>query len=39
MIRYAESADGIHPEQLDGFFHGWPSPPSRPRGGERPDPA
>ena len=28
MVRYVESADGIRPEQLDGFFHGWPSPPS-----------
>ena len=28
MIRYTDSADGITEEQLDGFFVGWPSPPS-----------
>ncbi len=28
MIRYTESLDGIRPEQLSGFFDGWPSPPS-----------
>ena len=29
MIRYTDSADGITEEHLDGFFEGWPSPPSR----------
>jgi ribosomal protein S18 acetylase RimI-like enzyme len=29
MIRYTDSADGITEEQLDGFFVGWPNPPSR----------
>ena len=29
MIRYTNTADGIGTEQLDGFFVGWPSPPSR----------
>lgn len=28
MIRYTESLDGIEPQDLDGFFVGWPSPPS-----------
>ena len=28
MIEYAESADGIGPSQLEGFFEGWPNPPS-----------
>ena len=28
MIRYTDSTDGITEEQLDGFFVGWPSPPS-----------
>lgn len=28
MIRYTESLDGIGPEQLRGFFVGWPSPPT-----------
>ena len=28
MIRYAKSTDGVTPEQLGGFFEGWPSPPS-----------
>ncbi|HVK39935.1 MAG TPA: GNAT family N-acetyltransferase [Candidatus Kapabacteria bacterium] len=27
-IRYTTSLDGIEPEMLDGFFEGWPSPPS-----------
>jgi len=29
MVRYTDTADGIAPEQLDGFFVGWPKPPSR----------
>ena len=28
MIRYTDSTDGITEEHLDGFFVGWPSPPS-----------
>lgn len=28
MIIYRESADGIRPDQLRGFFVGWPDPPS-----------
>lgn len=28
MINYLYSADSIQPEQLAGFFVGWPSPPS-----------
>ena len=28
MIRYTESVDGIEPQDLDGFFVGWPNPPS-----------
>jgi|SRR5688572_26729555 len=28
MIRYTESLDGIEPQDLDGFFVGWPNPPS-----------
>jgi ribosomal protein S18 acetylase RimI-like enzyme len=28
MIRYVDSADGVAEEQLDGFFVGWPNPPS-----------
>jgi ribosomal protein S18 acetylase RimI-like enzyme len=28
MITYLYSADGIAPEQLEGFFVGWPNPPS-----------
>lgn len=27
-ITYTESLDGIEPQDLDGFFVGWPSPPS-----------
>ena len=27
-IRYTESLDGIETRQLDGFFVGWPHPPS-----------
>jgi ribosomal protein S18 acetylase RimI-like enzyme len=28
MIHYVDSPDGIVPEQLHGFFVGWPNPPS-----------
>ena len=28
MIRYLNTADGIRPDQLEGFFEGWPSPPT-----------
>lgn len=28
MIRYTETVDGISPSQLQGFFVGWPNPPS-----------
>ncbi len=28
MIRYSESPQGITPEQLQGFFEGWPNPPT-----------
>ena len=28
MIRYLNTADGIRPSQLEGFFEGWPSPPT-----------
>ncbi|MBZ0266941.1 GNAT family N-acetyltransferase [bacterium] len=28
MIRYVEDSTGITPEQLTGFFEGWPKPPS-----------
>ena len=28
MILYRESAEGIGPEHLKGFFAGWPSPPT-----------
>lgn len=28
MIEYQDSADGIVPEQLAGFFEGWPTPPN-----------
>ena len=28
MIRYTESLEGIEPQDLDGFFVGWPNPPS-----------
>lgn len=27
-IAYSESADGITARQLEGFFKGWPNPPS-----------
>jgi ribosomal protein S18 acetylase RimI-like enzyme len=28
MIRYSDTIDGISPEQLEGFFVGWPDPPT-----------
>ena len=28
MIEYSDSLEGVEPPQLDGFFVGWPSPPS-----------
>ena len=28
MIRYLNTANGIRPDQLRGFFDGWPSPPT-----------
>jgi ribosomal protein S18 acetylase RimI-like enzyme len=28
MITYTDSLDGITPEQLQGFFIGWPDPPT-----------
>jgi GNAT superfamily N-acetyltransferase len=28
VIDYTESLDGIEPRQLEGFFVGWPHPPS-----------
>ena len=28
MIRYSDSTDGVKPTQLEGFFVGWPSPPT-----------
>lgn len=28
MIKYSESVAGIEPRQLQGFFVGWPNPPS-----------
>ncbi len=28
MIAYVESAESTTPEQLQGFFAGWPNPPS-----------
>ena len=28
MIRYLNTANGIRPNQLSGFFDGWPSPPT-----------
>ena len=27
-IHYTESLEGIEPQDLDGFFVGWPNPPS-----------
>jgi len=28
MIEYSQSTEGIEAHQLDGFFAGWPNPPS-----------
>ncbi|HTY29410.1 MAG TPA: GNAT family N-acetyltransferase [Mycobacterium sp.] len=28
MLEYLEIADGLRPDQLSGFFVGWPNPPS-----------
>ncbi len=28
MIRYLNTAELIRPDQLEGFFEGWPSPPT-----------
>ena len=28
MIEFRTSVEGLRPDQLDGFFVGWPSPPS-----------
>jgi hypothetical protein len=28
MITYADTLEGVTPEQLTGFFAGWPDPPS-----------
>ena len=28
MIRYIDTAEAITPDQLEGFFEGWPNPPS-----------
>ena len=28
MVHYRHTAEGIQPEQLNGFFEGWPSPPT-----------
>ena len=30
MIAYLDSAEGIAPDQLAGFFVGWPNPPTPP---------
>ena len=27
-VRYSSTTEGITPEQLEGFFQGWPNPPS-----------
>lgn len=29
MIEYRDTAEGIGPHQLAGFFEGWPNPPTR----------
>ena len=29
MITYAHTLEHISPEQLEGFFEGWPNPPSK----------
>ena len=31
MIEYRSAADGLVPSQLQGFFVGWPSPPTAER--------
>ena len=28
MVTYRHSAEGLQPEQLRGFFQGWPNPPT-----------
>lgn len=28
MIEYSDGLDGVEPQHLEGFFVGWPSPPS-----------
>ena len=28
MIRYTEAIEGITPDKLEGFFEGWPNPPT-----------
>ncbi len=28
MVHYRDTAEGIQPDQLRGFFHGWPNPPT-----------
>ncbi len=28
MIEYRNTAEGLEPEQLRGFFEGWPAPPT-----------
>ena len=28
MVRYQRNSDAITPDQLTGFFVGWPNPPS-----------
>lgn len=28
MIEYKVNIEGISPDMLDGFFDGWPNPPS-----------
>ena len=28
MIEFRDNADGVSPSQLEGFFEGWPDPPS-----------
>ncbi len=31
VVTYADTADGVSPSDLDGFFVGWPSAPTRER--------
>ena len=31
MIEYATTVDGVEPRDLEGFFVGWPAPPSTQR--------